>query len=123
MKKSLLAIAVLAFTHTLPVSASEEPYQHHKGLPAGTLEVAVAHFSEYNLKLEKALAEKLDDAKIQDIHELTYTLENALEKMNKELANLAEALEVLHKASERIDPKAVSTHGQAYLDKARLFSK
>jgi predicted nucleic acid-binding Zn-ribbon protein len=125
MRKNLLAIALLAFAHTLPVSASEEPerYRHHQGLSAETLQAAVTNFTESNGKLEKALSGKLDDNQIQDIHQLTYTLEKALETMNKEMDTLAETLEALHKASEKIDSDGVRVHGKAYLEKARLFTQ
>ncbi|WP_342343986.1 DUF6746 family protein [Aromatoleum bremense] len=35
----------------------------------------------------------VSDAAMADVHELTYTLENALGKMNEELTKLAETLE------------------------------
>lgn len=123
MKHSIFAIAASALIAAVPASASDERYEHHKGLPAETLQQAVANFSEYNTRLEVILAARVDDDAMHNVHELTYTLENALEKINKELAELADTLEELHQASERMDVEAVKKHGRAYLDVAREVIK
>ncbi|HRQ56184.1 MAG TPA: hypothetical protein PLN31_02105 [Azoarcus taiwanensis] len=123
MKHSILAIAAAALIAAAPASATEERYEHHKGLPAESLSQAVANFSEYNTRLEAILVGQVDDNAMHDVHELTYTLENALEKINEELAELAETLEELHLASERMDGEAVKSHGRAYLEVAREVVK
>ncbi|HRQ58715.1 MAG TPA: hypothetical protein PLN31_14975 [Azoarcus taiwanensis] len=123
MKKSLTIIAVCALAHVMPAVADDARYEHHKGLPAETLQQAVANFSDYNHRLEAILAGAIDDNAMHDIHELTYTLENALEKINEEFAELAETLEELHQASERMDGDGVKKHGRAYLDVAREVVK
>lgn len=123
MKRSVFAIAASAFIAVVPVNASEDRYEHHKGLPAETLQQAVANFSEYNARLEAILAGSLDDSAMHDVHELTYTLENALAKINAELAQLTDTLEELHQASERMDGATVSKHGRIYLDVAREVNK
>lgn len=51
--------------------ASDERYEHYKGLPAETLQQAVANFSEYNTRLEAILAARVDDNAMHDVHELT----------------------------------------------------
>lgn len=57
------------------------------------------------------------------MHELTYTLENALRKINAELTALAGTLEAVHVASERADPATVKTQGKAYLVSTRQVVK
>lgn len=56
---------------------------------------------------------------LNTIHLLTYTLENALEKINTDLAELAEKLELLHLASETSDANAARQYGETYLLNAR----
>jgi hypothetical protein len=123
MKKMVLAgVCILAMG--VQVHAADERYSHFESLPSETLPQAVANFSDYNAKLEAILAKgDLDDDAIYDIHQITYTLEVALQKINEELAVLADTLEELHLASERVDGDAVSKHGRAYLDMAREVIK
>lgn len=53
------------------------------------------------------------------VHELTYTLENALEKITTEFTALAETLEAIHVASETADSATVMTRGREYLSVSR----
>ena len=48
------------------------------------------------------------------MHQLTYTLENALGKINQELAKLAETLEAVHVASETGDVGTVLARGREF---------
>lgn len=52
---------------------------HFKGLLARDLQTAVANFSEYNRLFEQELSGELSNANLAKIHQLTYTLEVALE--------------------------------------------
>ncbi|WP_248280678.1 eukaryotic translation initiation factor 3 subunit E, partial [Aromatoleum aromaticum] len=79
--------------------------------------------SEYNAKLEAILKGNVSDAAMADVHQLTYTLENALGKMNEELTELAETLEKLHQASEKLDRENVIQHGDEYLSVSRQLVK
>ncbi|MCH8543662.1 MAG: hypothetical protein LAT61_08835 [Alcanivorax sp.] len=95
---------------------------HFEGLPADTLEQAVANLSEYNRKLAALVAQdSLSPQDMHAVHQLTYTLENALERIHTELGDLAEVLEEVHVASETADPDTVLQQGRAYLDKARTL--
>ncbi|MEE4249369.1 MAG: DUF6746 family protein [Alcanivoracaceae bacterium] len=96
--------------------ADDKP-DHFKGEPSRTLAEAMNNFSEYNRKLEALLAK--DDLAPQDMHEihvLTYTLENALQKIDDSVDELEEMLEDVHKGSEHADPDKVKTQGKAYLE-------
>jgi hypothetical protein len=76
--------------------------------------------AEYNKKLSAILAKRdLAPEDMVKIHELTYTLENALDKIRAETAALAQTLEEVHVASERQDAKTVKARGQSYLRTAR----
>ncbi|WP_309044120.1 DUF6746 family protein [Marinobacter sediminicola] len=96
---------------------------HFKGQPANTLEQAVANFSEYNNKLEKVLAGELTPEAMNEVHQLTYTLENALQKLDDEIDALEDTLEKVHKASEHADPDTVRTAGEQYLSNSRKMIK
>lgn len=124
MKKILLLPALMfGLSASFAVHSHEhehERFDHFEGQSAASLEEAVANFSSYNEKLAEILAgEELDAAALVTIHELTYTLENALEKIEDELDDLADVLEDLHKASETADFDGTREHGRAYLDTAR----
>lgn len=121
MKRAILSLPVLFALLTIPpLSPAEERPDHFKGLPAETLEEAVGNFSEYNGRLEEILSsEELSAADLSAIHELTYTLENALGKINEELTALADVLEEVHLASEHNGYDDVRRHGRQYLDISR----
>jgi vacuolar-type H+-ATPase subunit I/STV1 len=126
MKKSLIALAVVLVLTLAPsafASGPGERYDHFKGKVSETLPEAVQNFSEYNTKLEAILNREIDDNALHEVHELTYTLENALQKINEELAALAEKLEEVHVASERMDRDAVLRHGRDYLRVSRQIVK
>ncbi|CAE6516423.1 hypothetical protein C8R30_10724 [Nitrosomonas nitrosa] len=124
MKKiTFLITSLFALSFSAMIQAEERP-DHFKGKPSETLEQAVANFSEYNGKLADLLAK--DALSLQDlhqVHELTYTLENALEKLNAELTELANTLEAVHVASENGDAKTTKEQGARYLDTARKVIK
>jgi CHASE3 domain sensor protein len=116
IRPALLAAGLVL---SLPLMAEDRP-DHFKGKPANTLKEAVANFSEYNRKLDTLLKKKeLAPQDLHDIHVLTYTLENALEKIRADLADLADTLESVHLGSENADVDAVRQHGKHYLDTAR----
>jgi len=93
---------------------------HFKGEPAATLEQAVSNLSEYNAKLETLLAkDELSPMDMHEVHQLTYTLENALQRLQVELETTAEVLESVHVASETGKPAVVKDKGQDYLESTR----
>jgi hypothetical protein len=90
--------------------------EHVEGLPAETPEQAVMNVSASNGKLQTVLDKgNLDGQDLATIHELTYTIENALAKINAELSTLAETLEEVHIASETADIDREKTKGHEYL--------
>jgi len=122
MKTMLLTSVLVAGVGTAMLVQADNRVDHFKGLPSETFSEAVRHFSSHNEKLAELLArDELDIEVLVAIHEVTYTLENALEKINDELSELAETLEALHVASETADFEGARKHGQAYLDTARIL--
>ncbi len=122
MKRVLFAAAAGLVIGLAAPSMADDRVDHFAGEPAETLDQALANFSEYNTRLEAVLEkETLDFPDMRVIHELTYTLENALEKIREDMAVLAETLEALHLASETGDEDGSRRHGEAYLETARLI--
>ena len=121
--KNILLVPTLALglgTALVAHSHDHDRYDHFEGEEAATLDAAVANFSAYNTKLAEILErDEVDAEALMTIHQLTYTLENALEKIEDELDDLADVLEDLHKASETGDTESARKHGDAYLETAR----
>lgn len=118
------AFFALAFALALGLAgaarADEERIDHYERKPAETLAAAVANFADYNAKLAAVLGkDELSDRDLEAVHEITYTLETALERIRQDLAGLAETLEALHVASESHDTAGTKAHGTAYLATAR----
>lgn len=110
-------VSALALVTPFAMAAGDAPRSSHfEPVASETLVEAVQNFTDYNKKLGEILAGPVDDNAIADIHQVTYTLENALGKINEELANLAEKLEELHIASEKLDREKVILFGGEYLD-------
>ncbi|MEY6433515.1 DUF6746 family protein [Thioalkalicoccus limnaeus] len=117
--RPLLLAALIA---AAPMIQADERIEHFEGLPSETLEQALQNLSEYNRRLAAALDQgELTAADLAKIHELTYTLENALERIHADVGALAETLEEVHLASEADDRDTVITKGRAYLSTARVL--
>ena len=121
MKSAAIAAiaAALAFAPVAQASGSGGDVRHFKGKPSATLPDAMRNLSESNARLEQLLKGSVDDVAIAEIHQLTYTMENGLEKLRKELDALADTLETLHKASEQMEREKVLRHGADYLSVSR----
>jgi len=118
MKRTLISILACAGLATTPLVVGGE-VDHFQGKPSESLQQAVSNFSEYNSKLEQVLSGELTPEAMNEVHQLTYTLENALGKINAEFDSLAETLETIHVASEHADPEAVQTSGKTFLSISR----
>lgn len=119
----LFAGLVLAFGLSDFALADERP-DHFEGEKAANLEDALAHLSTYNARLESILAkDELGPEDTAEIHELTYTLENALAKIKSEVEGLEETLEAVHVASERYEVETVRSQGSKYLDHSAKLAK
>lgn len=124
MKKFVAATAVtLGMSLAGAVFADENRVEHFKGLPAPDLATAVANFSEYNNRLEAVLKSELTNESYAEVHMLTYTLENALERISEELEELAETLEEVHLASESFERDRLVNNAKQYLETSRTLIK
>lgn len=120
MKTLLTLILIATFTTASLANAEEKTeYDHFKGIEVTTLKEAVMLFSEHNAKIAVILNKgEPSHEDMHKIHEITYTLENALAKINTEMAALAPQLEKLHKASEYGKMKESLSEGKKYLETA-----
>lgn len=113
-----ILITALFLITSASVHASERP-DHFEGRESATLDAARINFAEANAELAELLAQdklSLDD--LAQVHELSYTMEKALQKISAEVAQMAIELEAVHVASERADFDTVRTHGERYLQRA-----
>ncbi|MDT8311635.1 MAG: DUF6746 family protein [Methylophaga sp.] len=116
-----LAATILSFS--LMNISYADPAEHFQGKSAESLTQAVSNFNKGNQRLEKLLIQQsLSAADIAAIHELTYTLENALAKINADLDQLVLTLEKVHLGSEDNDAARVKTEGEQYLTVTRALS-
>lgn len=119
--KTLLLTALCSGLMATTAVADDRP-EHFKGEPAPDLKTAVANFSSYNQQLADLLAQdELGPQDLAKVHELSYTLENALEKINEETDSMAVTLEEVHLGSETNDPERVRENGATYLEAAQTL--
>ncbi|TQV81220.1 hypothetical protein FKG94_08945 [Exilibacterium tricleocarpae] len=93
--------------------------RHYKGADVGDYQQATSLLKTYNETLQAILKkETLTSTDAGNIHKLTYTLENALEKMRSDIVKTAEILEELHLSSERNDVDKMKKFGNDYLSRS-----
>lgn len=117
----LLLLAVASSVAAEEMSPKGRP--HFEGKQAENLAEALSNFEIANEQLEEYLEGGAPGkADLAHIHELTYTLENALKTIRAELSDLAITLEEVHLASERGDTEIVLEAGRKYLSVADQFA-
>lgn len=122
MKLFKLAILALSFLAAATVSASE--VRHYKGEDVNTVEEALSVLKKYNGELETLL--KADELKPQDmakIHQMTYSMENALKILEGSLNITQRNLEELHLSSETMETDKAKIYGQLYLEGVSFYTE
>ncbi len=119
--KLIPLLTALTFSLTLtaaPALASDDDKRpdHFKGKPSENLEQALDNLREYNAKLTEVINGELKPQKMAEIHQLTYTLEVALQRLDEEVDDLQDVLENVHKGSEHMDFDKVTKNAKQYLD-------
>jgi len=121
---TLRAAAFVALFSASLTQADDPRFDHYQGLRAATLVEALQHLADYNAQLGALLAQpSLDLAELDAVHQLTYTIENALERIGSEVGVLAELLESVHVSSEQGDPETVLRDGRAFLEASRPLTE
>ena len=116
---SLIAAALISLT-SLSTHADDR-ISHYRGEASPTLEIAVQNLHSANAQLATLLSGELSAEDLGEIHELTYTLENALERLTIELEDIADDLEETHVGSERMAYDKVKSAGARYLQAIRVL--
>lgn len=121
--KTLAAAAAVAVAGALP-GIAEEAVSHYEPETSETLAQAMENFVTYNRRMEEVLArEPLTVQDMEEVHELTYTLEVALARINEELGALPTVLEEVHLSSEGDNPARLRGVAEVYLEQAKLLDR
>ena len=121
MTRTNWAILSLFFTVAAPAQADKNA-NHFPSLDAPTASVAFCNLKSYNEKLNAVVTkDDLTPLDMVKVHELTYTLENALARLQADLTTSAAALESVHLASEDMDQGIVQSAGQKYITAMQNF--
>lgn len=83
----------------------------------------MANLTSYNQKLKQRLEGDVTTEDMVAIHELTYTLENALETIASEVKHISALLEEVHMAAEALDAQAIKKGGEQYLQESHSLAK
>ena len=96
---------------------AHEQIDHFEGKKAKDWGAAIANLKQYNQKLEAALEQReLSTDDLAKIHKWSYTLENAVGRLQSELKKTASHLEEVHLGSERGETERIRQHGPKYLE-------
>lgn len=115
--RNRLIVAALSASFMPLAQASDEP-KHFKGVPSDTLQQAVDNLKAYAPKLAEILnKDTITPADMGEIHQLTYTLENAVIRLDEHIDHMEESLEDVHQASEKAQYDTVKTQGNRFLEK------
>lgn len=116
MIKEVLTVTALLWGATLSTASADQRQEHYQALPAESIEQAVSNLTSYNQELDALISQsELSDEDMVKIHELTYTLENALQRLQSELEGTAGVLEEVHLGSETMDNNRVLDNARRYL--------
>lgn len=115
MKNILLGVSSFLLLSSFKVISDGE-YNHFPSLAAPTTDVALSNLAKFNKELGAIVNKSaLTPEDMVKVHELTYTLENAVMRLQSDLETIAADLEKVHKASERLDGETVKRAGHKYL--------
>lgn len=111
------AIFALGLT-ALPAHAAEE-VEHYDAKSSANLAEALATLSDYNARVADVMArDGLSVQDMEEVHEYTYTMEQAVARIASDLEEIAVVLEEVHQASEGDDPDALRAAAAAYLEQS-----
>lgn len=113
-KKTWVTIAMTAMLGLGTAQGSET--DHFEGKPSRTVAEAWENLQTGNAELSALIDGELSPMDMAEVHEISYTLENALARLAEAQEASAVNLEEVHLASERNDTETVRTHGEAYLE-------
>lgn len=110
-----MKITVFCFISLISLSVFADDVDHFEGIKVNSVQQAQQILVDGNKTLSD-LKNALNTQTITDIHELTYSMENAYAFLAEHHQQMAEALEALHLASEGYDQSTVKSAITNYLD-------
>jgi len=118
MRNILTALAL----STVTVAAQASEPQHFKGKVPTSYEEAQTNLMQGNADLAKIVEDgKVTPVEMGEIHQLTYTLENALEYMEEEIERVQELLEEVHQGSEKGTNAQVLRDSKRYIQQSKVL--
>lgn len=115
MRLTYLATPLALTLFALPATADE--VDHYEGEPSETLSEAMENLETYNARVEEVLErDALGASDMEEIHESTYTMEQAVARIATSMDEIAENLEEVHLASEADDEADLREKAEAYLE-------
>ena len=96
--------------------AQADEVEHFEGEPSRTVAEAWENLQTGNAELRALINGELSPVEMAEVHEISYTLENALARLAEAHETSAVNLEEVHVASERNDTETVRANGEAYLE-------
>jgi hypothetical protein len=122
MNKIIPALSLTATLFSAQIH-SEEKYSHFPAIASTDLPNALCNINAYNEKLSAILSQSALTAQdMVKVHELTYTLENAVNYLKASLEQASIDLEKVHKASEILNERTIIKSGKRYLDSTTLLA-
>ncbi|MCA1777375.1 MAG: hypothetical protein LC676_17725 [Loktanella sp.] len=115
MRLTYLATPVALAFFALPSVAEE--VDHYEAVPSETLSEAMENLVTYNARVEEVLArDELSASDMEEIHQYTYTMEQAVARIATSMDEIAAVLEDVHLASEGDDTEDLRGKAAAYLE-------
>ena len=96
--------------------AQADEVEHFEGEPSRTVAEAWENLQTGNAELRALINGHTSPVEMAEVHEISYTLENALARLAEAHETSAVNLEEVHVASERNDTETVRANGEAYLE-------
>lgn len=121
--KTTSLLSILTLSLSISAGANAEQPEHFQGKTFTELSQALAVFNEFNDRFEAKLNGELNALALHEIHELTYTMENALAYITSSMYTVAEDLEAVHQATEYANTDQVLKSGAKYLKASRQIIK
>jgi len=116
MRPTYLATPVAFALLALPAAAQE--VDHYEPVPSETLAEAMDNLATYNARVEEVLSrDALSVSDMEEIHQYTYTMEQAVARIATSMDDIAATLEEVHLASEGDDTEALRDTAAAYLER------
>lgn len=123
MKRSaafILLSTAIAFASTTHANEPRpERVDHFQAKQADGVVEAIANLREANAKLAELLSGEVNDYAMNDIHSLSYTVEESLTRIIEEMKMLLDTAGDMHFATEGLKRDAVIDYGDAYLSGVR----